>query len=127
MLEGQICLDLFQPREFDYEGEHRQWLREIRGLDDDGMAMFDRLIEHYGLWSAMDYSKALDVVYGRRKVDGFTVEDLGLFTAAPYHVCWDRAWAARQGYAPEQVRDMIEWDYGKREPIYAIPDGHKVL
>lgn len=124
----QLRLDLFPKTPRDHVSEWRKWLQEpFNGVDDEGLKVFDRLLETFKRSEAFERSKCLNVTHGKRKVDGLTVDDLGLFTAEDYHICWDRAWAAQNGTPLEIVRKMRYWDYGKKEPIYELPDGHSVL
>lgn len=124
----QLRLDLFPRPERDHVAEWREWLQEpFNDVNDEGLEVFDRLLEKYPMGEAFERSKCLKVTHGKIKVDGLTVDDLGLFTAEDYHTCWDRAWAAQNGYTPEQVRNIAEWDYRKKEPIYELPNGHQVL
>ena len=122
-MNGQLQLDLFPTPAYDHEAEWRKWLREpFNDIDDEGMEVFDRLCKRYRWNEATERSKCLVVVYGRKKIDSLTVDDLGLFTADDYHTCWDRKWAALNGVPVDRVREVREWDYGKKEPIYA--DAH---
>ena len=114
----QLMLDLFPKPERDHVAEWRKWLQEpFNDVNDEGLEVFDKLLEKYPRGEAFDRSKCLMATHGKRKVDGLTVDDLGLFTAEDYHTCWDRAWAAKNGYAPEQVRNIAKWDYRKKEPV----------
>ena len=124
----QLRLDLFPRPERDPVAEWRKWLQEpFNDVNDEGLEVFERLLEKYPRGEAFERSKCLRVTHGKMKVDGLTVDDLGLFTAEVYHTCWDRAWAAQKGCTPEQVREMVKWDYRKKEPIYAVPDGNQML
>ena len=124
----QLRLDLFPRPERDPVAEWKKWLQEpFNDVNDEGLEVFERLLEKYQRGEAFERSKCLNVTHGIRKVDGLTVDDLGLFTADDYRICWDRAWAAQNGCTPEQVRNIAEWDYRKKEPIYELPDGNQVL
>lgn len=116
-MKGQLQLDLFPVSPDDFKGRWRRWLVEVNGVNEEGLEVFDRLVERYGISEAAERSKALRVLHGKRRVAGLTADDLGLFTASDYHTVWDRAWAAQQGCDLETVRRMTYWDYGRKQPI----------
>ena len=115
----QLQLDLFPTPPRDLIAEWKKWLREpFNAVDDEGLEVFDRLLAKFSRTEAFERSKCLKATHGKRKVDGLTVDDLGLFTAEDYHTCWDRKWAALNGVPVDRVREVREWDYGKKEPIW---------
>lgn len=125
MTSVQMSLfDLFREGDGDRHGELCQrwweWLLDKRKVDaHECRHVFEDMVESLGRGEAFDRSKCLDVLSGERKVPGWGMEDigiLGLFDGSlDYHTCWDRAWAARQGWSKEKVAKLLEWDWnGKR-------------
>lgn len=82
-----------------------------------------------GLWAefdppeAFERAKCFKSLDGRLSIDGWEPQDaIDVYDVynheIDYHVCWDRAWAARQGFSKDEVRRMAGWDYGKRAPVW---------
>lgn len=103
----------------------RNWLVKVRKVDEDALALFDKLLGKFELDKAFERSKCLDVLAGARSIDGWALADadvLGLFDSGlDYHTCWDRAHAARVGCPKSLVGRIYEntcWRIGH----YAFAD-----
>lgn len=125
---GQMKLDLYgQPKTSRYvtsaveDASH--WLRKTHGctsplIEDMASALYDKFPGN----QAFERCKCVTLVDGNSRVDGWTWWDLteviGIFTEKDYHTCWDRCWAARQGWPKEKVRKLEVFAYGKGEHLF---------
>lgn len=124
-LSGQLSLLLFaETRADDPKAAHIEWLRKARGLDDEGIELAERVFDAFpSMQEAIERCKAINVANGSRKLVGWETSDavdiIGVLDPSlEYHVCWDRAWAARNGCPKQDVPRVVAWDWKRLSPVY---------
>lgn len=122
MLEGQTALDLFPAKrttDADLMEECIAWMRKYyKCTDSEVRPTVEAVYAAFKPWKAFDRCKAIVP-----KAPGWSMDEMrdvyGLLDAGlDYHTCWDRAFAARNGYTKEEVARIDEWDYRLNEPIW---------
>lgn len=121
--EGQMALDLFPAADRDWRAEQWEWLSgRPHRVPDSLRPAFDRIWDERPQRDAFEASKCLRRLGGTFQLDGWGADDaeaLGLFDPeVPYHVCWDRCWAAARGLAKGDAMRVSRWDYSTDKPIY---------
>lgn len=124
----QMTLDLFaadKPPKLTPLDSFLQWAHGMHhcGCEIDAIAsrLFDRMPD------AFDRGKALVTACRVGVFDPLVVGALGLFDASlDYHVCWDRAHAARCGIPRERVGEVHSCDHDNRGPGFYGIDGELV-
>ena len=121
----QMTLDLFpEVRRHAHTPEWCiEWLQGVHGCTDAIVPLVESLYSEFGFIEAFERAKCLKSLDGKRRIDGWVLRDAvdvyDLFNPdLDYHVFWDRAWAARNGYGKDDVRLLVGWDYGSKEPIW---------
>ena len=128
-LNGQMVLPLFQVERKratleDYRESCITWLCRYYGCNRKKITpVVERLYKEFSQCEAFDRAKVLTALDGKHQISGWSLEDaenvFGIFDGSlDYHTCWDRKWAAHNGYSKEEVAKIIEWDYRKQEPIF---------
>lgn len=121
-LEGQTALDLFPAKrttDADFMEECIAWMRKCyRCGDSEVRPTVEAVYAAFKPWEAFDRCKAIVP-----KAPGWSMDEMrdvyGLLDAGlDYHTCWDRAWAARKGYAKDDVMRLEGWDYLRDEPVW---------
>lgn len=115
-MDGQLVLDLFshtEPNQRALEG-CLEWLHRVHGCSDAVDDVVRAIFEACGC-DGYDRAKVMTVLDGAHRVSGFTLADASLFgvfdPTLDYHVCWDRAWAARKGVWKPFIALVHSCDY----------------
>ena len=100
-----------------------QWLIEMHKCTEAVKPYVHGLFAEFDTSEAFERCKALPSLDGLHQVDGWTLQDgidyYEMYSHdLDYHCVLDRAWAARQGLAKDDVLLIDKWDYQKREPIF---------
>lgn len=86
------------------------------------VALFEELEEYFGYEEARERSKCFELNRFRDLDTEEIVELCGLFEADGYHICWDRKWAYLQGFAWDDAKRVVEWDYSSKQKHKFIGD-----
>ena len=128
-LNGQMVLPLFQVERKratleDYRERCITWLCRYYGCDRKKITpVVERLYKEFSQCEAFDRAKVIKDCHGKLKISGWSLQDAIDVCAIfdhdiDYHVCWDRAWAGRNGLSKADAAKVIEWDYRSKEPIF---------
>lgn len=119
----QLSFDLYHAEKKKYGLDAAgtiSWLRSVQGCCHPLSAeTVKALFTKFPCTEAFERCKCVTLVDGIHAVDGWTWWDLtdviGIFNEKDYHTCWDRCWAARQGWTREKVARLDVFAYGRGE------------
>lgn len=119
----QLSFDLYHAEKKKYGLDAAgtiSWLRSVQGCESKTMeVMVHALYSRFCAIEAFERCKCLTLVDGTHAVHGWCWKDLtdviGIFSEKDYHTCWDRCWAARQGWDKEKVARLEVFAYGRGE------------